>query len=170
MIINELYFCHVLRKFIIKYKDTSNTINVRFIEEIHVLLTNQLGISKNIRSRIVGITGTAYNPLDNKFQIKESLQEMCDLINSKENIFEKAFLAILLISYIQPFEDGNKRTARMIGNALLFNKDACLLSYRNVSVLDYKKAILLFYEQNNLAMFKKIFIEQNMFAVSNYFR
>ncbi|NCA80382.1 MAG: cell filamentation protein Fic, partial [Sphingobacteriia bacterium] len=35
--------------------------------------------------------------------------------------------------------------------------------------IDYKKAMLLFYEQNNLNSFKQIFMEQFAFAVSNYF-
>jgi hypothetical protein len=30
---------------------------------------------------------------------------MVELINSKNNFFEKAFLALLFISYIQAFED-----------------------------------------------------------------
>ncbi len=43
---------------------------------------------------------------------------------------------------------------------------------RQVSVvdsIDYKKAMLLFYEQNNISAFKQIFIEQFSFAVENYF-
>ena len=35
--------------------------------------------------------------------------------------------------------------------------------------LEYKKAMLLFYEQNNISAFKKIFIEQFRFAVETYF-
>lgn len=34
---------------------------------------------------------------------------------------------------------------------------------------DYKKAMLIFYEQNNLHAFKQIFISQYEFAVSEYF-
>ena len=98
------------------------------------------------------------------------MEEMCDVINSKENGFEKALIAVALISYIQPFEDGNKRTGRMISNALLIQEGICPLSYRSVDSLDYKKAMLLFYEQNNLAAFKKIFFEQIDFSVKNYFR
>ncbi len=41
------------------------------------------------------------------------------MINKSADTFEKSLLSILLISYIQPFEDGNKRTARLIGNAML---------------------------------------------------
>ncbi|RLD56879.1 MAG: cell filamentation protein Fic, partial [Bacteroidetes bacterium] len=33
----------------------------------------------------------------------------------------------------------------------------------------YKKALLLFYEQNNITAFKKIFTEQFEFAVKTYF-
>ncbi len=156
--------------YLLQNKNLAENLSLRVIEEVHSLLIKDLGVSKNIRSRGVGITGTAYKPLDNEFQIKEYLVKMCDLINSKENGFEKALLAIVLISYIQPFEDGNKRTGRMIGNALLINNNACPLSYRSVDSMDYKKAIILFYEQNNLTAFKRLFIEQNEFSVNNYFQ
>ena len=94
---------------------------------------------------------------------------MCHLVNKSKNVFEKAVLAMLLIAYIQPFVDGNKRTSRMIGNAILLANNACPLSYRNINEIEYKKAVLLFYEQNNLSYFKKLFIEQYEFVVENYF-
>ncbi len=156
--------------YLLQNKSLAENLDLQVIEEVHSLLIKDLGVSKNIRSRGVGITGTAYKPLDNEFQIKEYVVKMCDLINSKENGFEKALLAIVLISYIQPFEDGNKRTGRMIGNALLISNNACPLSYRSVDSVDYKKAILLFYEQNNMSAFKQLFIEQNEFGVKNYFQ
>lgn len=139
------------------------------IEDLHNLLTQKMNVSRNLRKIAVGITGSSYKPLDNAFQIREQLEEMCKIINEKENAFEKALLAILFISYLQPFEDGNKRTARITTNAILINSDNCPLSYRSIDPGDYKKAILLFYEQNNITAFKKIFIEQYAFAVNNYF-
>jgi len=93
----------------------------------------------------------------------------CDLINKKENVFEQALLALILISYIQPFVDGNKRTARIVSNAILINNKYCPISFRTVDSVDYKKAMLLFYEQNNITIFKRIFIEQYEFAVKTYF-
>lgn len=156
--------------YLLLHKTLAKNLSLRVIEEVHSILIKDLGVGKNIRSRGVGITGTAYKPLDNEFQIKEYAEKMCALINGKENGFEKALLAIALISYIQPFEDGNKRTGRMIGNALLINHEACPLSYRSVDSIDYKKAILLFYEQNNLSVFKQLFIDQNHFSVANYFK
>lgn len=65
--------------------------------------------------------------------------------------------------------DGNKRTARIVSNALLIHKEHCPLSFRTVDSIDYKKAMLLFYEQNNVSNFKKIFIDQFEFAVNTYF-
>ena len=140
------------------------------IEDIHSLLIADLGVSKNIRKRIVGITGTSYTPPDNEFQIREFLDRACEVINSRASIFEKALLAVLFISYIQPFEDGNKRTGRIMGNGILIEKGYCPLSYRSVKPVDYKKAMILFYEQNNIAAYKKLFIEQFGFAVNNSFR
>jgi Fic family protein len=145
-------------------------LSLGYIESIHALLMKGLDVGQNIRTRGVGITGSAYRPIDNDHQIREQLGAMCDLINDTADGYEKALLAILLISYIQPFEDGNKRTARMIGNALLLQHKACPLSYRSVDPIYYKEAMLLFYEQNNLSAFKTLFMQQVQFAVNNYFR
>jgi Fic family protein len=117
----------------------------------------------------VGISGTNYKPLDNEHQITEALEKMCDLINHKTSVFEKAFLALVFISYIQPFADGNKRTARIVSNAILMNYHFCPLSFRTVDAIEYKKAMLIFYERNNLSCFKQIFINQYDFAVHTYF-
>lgn len=155
--------------FILENSDYINPISVSRIEDIHSLLVDGLGIDRNIRNRRVGISGTNYKPLDNEFQIKEALQDLCFLINSRDNIFEKAFFALVLLSYIQPFSDGNKRTARIISNAILINNKYCPISFRTVDSIDYKKAMLIFYEQNNISAFKKIFIDQFEFAVKTYF-
>jgi Fic family protein len=139
------------------------------IEDIHSILTSELGVDRNIRNRRVGISGTNYRPLDNEFQIKEALENMCELINNREDVFEKALLLLVLLSYIQAFGDGNKRTARILSNAILIGKKYCPISFRTIDSVDYKKAMLIFYEQNNISAFKKIFIEQYEFAVNTYF-
>jgi Fic family protein len=87
----------------------------------------------------------------------------------RQNIFEKALLVLLLLSYIQPFNDGNKRTTRIVSNAILIANNYCPISFRTVDSIDYKKAMLLFYEQNNIYAFKQIFIDQFDFAVNTYF-
>ena len=155
--------------FIVENKDYLTPLSVNRIEDIHSILMKELGVERNIRVRKVGITGTNYSPLDNEFQIKEALKQMCELINSKPSVFEKALLVLLLISYIQAFVDGNKRTARIISNALLIENAYCPISFRTVDTIDYKKAMLIFYEQNNFQPMKDIFISQFEFAVKTYF-
>ena len=155
--------------FILDVPDYLTQLSLPRIEEIHALLVKELGVERSIRHRRVGITGTNYQPLDNEFQIREALEDTCQLINSKTDVFEKALLALLLLSYIQAFTDGNKRTARIISNGILIANNYCPISFRSVDSIDYKKAMLMFYEQNNVAAFKQIFIEQFLFAVKTYF-
>ena len=155
--------------FVLDVPDYLKELSVHRIEDIHSILTKELGVDRNIRHRRVGITGTNYRPLDNEFQIREALEDTCTLVNGKDNVFEKALLILVLLSYIQAFVDGNKRTARITSNAILIANGYCPISFRTVDSIDYKKAMLMFYEQNNIAAFKKIFIEQFLFAVKTYF-
>lgn len=155
-------------EYILCKPDYFGELTVQKILEIHRLLTKELGIANKIRSGRVGISGTNYKPLDNANQILKALQDVCDLINSKPSVLEKALIALLFIAYIQPFEDGNKRTARIICNALLLANKYCPISFRTVEPEDYRYATLLFYEQNSIPSFKRMFIEQFEFFAANY--
>lgn len=154
----------------IQNKDRFKKLQYSDIEYIHSVLTKKLGISKNVRNGAVAIVGTKYRPLANSHQIEKAAREMVDLINQKDSFFEKAFLVSILIAYIQIFEDGNKRTSRMISNAILLANNSIPLSYRVVNAEEYAKAMILFYELNNISYFKQIFIEQFEDAVNNYFK
>ena len=144
-------------------------LTLRKIEDIHRLLVDGLDVSHGLRQGLFRITGTNYKPLDNSHQIQENLERMAGCINAQEDTFHRALTAVLLISYIQPFMDGNKRTGRLVGNALLNEAGACPLSYRSVDPVDYKKAMLIFYEQHSLRYFKELFMAQYQFSVENYF-
>jgi Fic family protein len=150
-------------------KNNFQSVSIPKIENIHSLLVDGLNVTKNLRKTLVGITGTNYKPLDNEFQIKEALEKTCQLVNDTKDVFEKAIILMLLIAYIQPFVDGNKRTSRLSGNAILQSFGSCPLSYRSMDEIEYKKGILLFYEQNNVFYFKELFLKQFEFAVENYF-
>ncbi|WP_297695317.1 Fic family protein [uncultured Eudoraea sp.] len=155
--------------FLIEHPDYLDPLTMANIADLHSILIKNLGISRGIRTTRVGISGTNYRPLDNEFQIREAIRDMCALINGKSIVFDKALLALVLISYIQPFGDGNKRTGRIVSNAILMNNGYCPLSFRTVASVEYKKAMLVFYEQNNISSFKELFMEQFEFAVETYF-
>lgn len=145
----------------------SDELKVQAVIELHKILTKGL-VDSGLRERIIGITGSAYRPLDNKFQVEEELNRLCEVINEKQDVFEKALLAFTYICYIQPFNDGNKRTARILANAILYASDSFPLSLRAVDVNTYKLAILAFYELGILGNAKKTFISQAKFAAENY--
>lgn len=139
------------------------------IESLHRLLTKGMEVGGGIRKSPVGIVGTKYRPLDNQHQIREALEKTAKAVNAAQEPLEKALLVSLLVAYIQPFEDGNKRTSRILANAILMANGYCPLSYRSIDEAEYKKAVILFYEQNSASYFKQLFIDQFEFAVKNYF-
>ena len=154
--------------FIYKNKKLFQTLNRNNLEELHKILVKNLDINIELRKRPVGVVGSKYQPLDNGYQISEAVELLSSAISKTESPFAKALIALLGISYIQPFEDGNKRTARLMANALLLAYGLASLSYRSVDESDYREAILVFYEVNSIMPFKKIFVNQYEFAATNY--
>ena len=138
------------------------------VEEVHRLLVHGLGVERGTRSRPVGIIGTAYQPLDNPHQIREALDGLYAAIRRAEDPYTSALLSLAAISYIQPFEDGNKRTARLVANALLVAHDCAPLSYRSVGEVEYREAMIVFYEVRSIHPLKHIFIGQYEFAAGHY--
>lgn len=140
----------------------------RELENIHRLLVEGFGIDHGLRKKAVGITGTGYLPLDVGSQIEEETKKLVECIAQKKDFFSKALLAVLGVSYLQAFEDGNKRTGRLFANAMLMEGKLAPLSYRDVDEKEYREAVLIFYEQNSIEPFKKIFMEQYLFSCKNY--
>lgn len=153
------------------YENTGyfKVITISKLEELHSILIANMGVLKGLRKSPVGIIGTNYKPLGHQHQIKEAVEKLIKQINLSINPIEKALIAVIMISYIQPFEDGNKRTGRILANAILLANNYCPLSYRSIDEKEYKKAVIVFYENNSLDYFKNLFIEQFKFAVDKYF-
>lgn len=156
-------------KLILDHKKHFKQLTKRDLLELHNVLIKDLNISSGIRKHAVGITGTTYQPQNHDWELIESLDKTIDVINQTKHPLEKAIIASTLIAYIQPFADGNKRTARMMANAILLSYNYFPLSYRSVDENKFKQALIVFYETNNIFHIKKIFLNQYQFAVKNYF-
>lgn len=144
------------------------TVTERGLEKVHAILTKNMSVNLGFRKSPVGITGSKYQPLDNLYQIAEAVSALKDAVSRVSTPYAKSLLALLGISYIQPFEDGNKRTARLMANAVLLAYGLAPLSYRSVDENEYREAMLVWYEINSIMPFKKIFIGQYDFAARNY--
>lgn len=155
-------------EFIDKNPDFFKELALAKVEEVHKILVKDLNVNTGPREKATGITGSTYRPLDNIYQIKEAVNILSEVVNVTKSAYAKSLIALLGLSYIQMFEDGNKRTSRLIANALLLSHHCAPLSYRSVEENEYREAILVFYELNSVIPFKKIFMEQYIFAAKNY--
>jgi fido (protein-threonine AMPylation protein) len=142
--------------------------SLALIETLHKQLTNDLLRDQGIRAGVMGITGSRYRPLDNQHQLREALETLVSTISKIEDPFSKALTALLGISYIQPFTDGNKRTARLLANGILLANGCAPLSYRDVDERTYRAVLLVFYERLSLLPMKRLFIDQYKFSTEHY--
>jgi fido (protein-threonine AMPylation protein) len=154
--------------YIRQHSSQFQTITRKNLEEIHALLVKGLSVGFGLRTKPVGVTGSKYLPLDNIHQLTEAVNNLAEASSRLSSPYAKALIALLGIGYIQPFEDGNKRTGRLMANALLMSHNLAPLSYRSVDENEYREAMLVFYELNSLVPLKKIFIGQYDFAARNY--
>jgi Fic family protein len=164
MILNHKDAFNYVRANVAQFK----TITRKNLEELHTILVKNLSVGLGLREKPVGVVGSLYRPLDTVYQISEAVDALSATVSRATTPYAKALVALLGIGYIQPFEDGNKRTSRLIANALLLAHGHAPLSYRSVDENEYREAMLVFYELNSAMPFKKIFIGQYDFAAQNY--
>lgn len=151
-------------------RTTGSMIDPSFIAKIYGILilgqsTKYLPLAKSTRYPALHTLPVNYVPL-----LQQVMERLCIEINARQCVFERAMLSRLLIAYLEPFEDGNKRTSRMVSNAILLGGRACPLSNRCTSQLDYRRAMIDFETGKGMTAYKKLFKEQMAFAVRNYFR
>lgn len=156
--------------FILSDRNYFRELSLDKILKLHLMLIDDLEITSGIRKGPVAITGTSYIPMSEESKLKKALEKTIDLINKTDFPLEKALIASCMIAYIQGFNDGNKRTARTLANAVLISNNYFPLSYRDLNEAEYTKSMIVFYEKNNLYNLKKIITNQYKFSQENYFR
>jgi hypothetical protein len=128
---------------------------------LHAILSD--GLLKNAKSEgalrtiPAGVGGTVYHPTNQPALIEECF----DLILRKAAVIsdplECAFFLMVHLPYLQPFEDGNKRTSRLSANLPLIQKNMSPLSFVDVPVRDYTDGILAVYELNRIELLRDLF-------------
>lgn len=155
-------------QYVLAARGTRAFLDKRFVEDVHAVLVEGLGIARGFRKGVVGVTGSSYRPLDVPAQLEGETDALCARAGQLDDPYSQALLMLLGISYIQPFEDGNKRTARLLANAVLLDTGRSPLSYRSVDETRYRESMLTFYEQLSIIPMKNIFTEQYYFACEQY--
>ncbi|MGC7404703.1 Fic family protein [Pandoraea pneumonica] len=123
---------------------------------MHDLLANTRALGA-IRCMPVGITDTRFQPE----QTPSVLGEMFEIIVTKaaeiRNPIEAAFFLWVQLPYLQPFEDGNKRTSRLAANVPLMLENCAPLSFLDVDPFEYAQAMIGVYEFRDTALAVSLF-------------
>ena len=134
----------------------TSSIVFRTVEELHRIIGRNLGIESGVRKKIVRISASNYEPLSGPQQLRETADTVLSVISRVTNPFARGLLALTLIPYLQVFEDGNKRTGRMLANALLITTIGKGFSLRKTEARELALAYLSFYEFNSIKSLSRI--------------
>jgi len=132
------------------------------ILNLHALLADNLLADPQacgrLRTIAVGIGGTVYHPLEVPSVIDEYLQKILDTAAAITDPFEQAFFAMVHLSYLQAFEDVNKRVSRLSANIPLIRENLSPLSFVDVPERAYIDGILGVYELNRIELLRDVFV------------
>ncbi len=132
------------------------------ILNLHALLSDNLLADPQacgrLRTIAVNISGTVYHPLEVPQLIDEYFQQVLDTAAAIIDPFEQAFFAMIHFSYLQPFEDVNKRVSRLAANLPLIRENLSPLSFVDVPERAYIEGLLGVYELNRIELLRDVFI------------
>lgn len=119
--------------------------------------------SGSLRTRAVRITGTVYIPPKDLQEIKSRLSEILFNQEYYANPLERAISLHCNIARLQPFIDGNKRTARMIESIVLMNANIIpVYSSKDSDILSYRKGLIAFYETEDYKLYADYFLNRQI--------
>ncbi|GAB5412391.1 MAG: hypothetical protein ChlgKO_15050 [Chlamydiales bacterium] len=129
------------------------TLKMELIYMLHYLLSDGLVESKNmgsVRTNGVRIGGSVYMPYEDPKRLESQLAKIAKKAAKINDPFKQSFFLLVHISYIQAFEDVNKRTARLSANISLITKNFVPLSFNDISIEDYMAAVIAIYELQDI--------------------
>ena len=139
-----------------------STITAHDVYSVHALLSENLlgdpSASGRIRRVAVGIGGSTYMPLENHHVLKEYLDIILDKLNKVRDPFEQSLLSLVHLSYLQAFEDVNKRTARIVANIPMVKNNLKPLSFVDVDSEAYAVALLGIYERSDISLLRDLYM------------
>ena len=122
----------------------------RLVQGLHAALSENLlpdPIDEGrLRQRPVYISGSSYRPLSVPQQVSDALTQVLNLAVAIDDPFEQSFFLLTHLAYLQPFVDVNKRTARLLANWPLLQKNLCPLTFIDVPRDAWVLALLGVYE------------------------
>jgi hypothetical protein len=87
---------------------------------------------------------------------------------NEANVFEKAIYLHCNLAYLQYFEDGNKRTARMMQTAAMVKGGILPLFFNDTLADRYTRAVVVYYETGDYAPYVSFFKENHRLAIASF--
>jgi hypothetical protein len=106
----------------------------------------------------VGIGRSTYIPIDNSHFLQECFDLFIEKLNAIADPFEQSLFSIVHLSYLQAFEDVNKRTARLVANIPLVRENLRPLSFMDVDQTAYVSALLGVYEKADISLIRDLYV------------
>lgn len=142
------------------------------IQNLHALLANNLlpdpAAPGRLRTIAVGIEGSAFHPLENPHLIAGNFDAILEKATAITDPFEQAFFVLVHLPYLQPFEDVNKRVARIAANIPLIRTNLVPLSFDGVPQDLYTKSVLAIYENNDISLLRDVFVFAYKRSIQTY--
>lgn len=142
------------------------------IQNLHALLANNLlpdpAAPGRLRTIAVGIEGSAFHPLENPHLIADNFDAILKKAAAIIDPFEQAFFILVHLPYLQPFEDVNKRVARIAANISLIRTNLVPLSFDGISQDLYTKSVLAIYENNDISLLRDVFVFAYRRSIQTY--
>jgi Fic family protein/predicted transcriptional regulator len=135
------------------------------IRSVHAILSADLlkdsRLCGNLRSSRVEIGYSSYIPPDIPDQIDAQFERITRKAAAIENPYEQAMFLSVHLPYLQPFEDCNKRTARVVCNIPLLVGGVTPISWMDVTTRprDYADAMIAVYEHNDTLLLSEVFVD-----------
>lgn len=146
-------------------------ISSRELRTLHALLSRGLmepAAVGDIRKRIVEIGGSSYVPLSVPQKLEEELAAIASKARAIEEPFEQSLFLMAFVSYLQAFQDVNKRTGRLACNIPLLKNSLAPLSFMEMDKAGYVEGLLAFYELNRIDLLKETYVEAYVASSARY--
>lgn len=131
-------------------------------QNLHALLSDNLLADPRdggrIRARLVGISGTVFQPLNIPQQIEQLFRLLLEKAGAIRDPFEQAFFVMVQLPYLQPFVDVNKRVSRLGANIPFIRLNLCPLSFVDVPEAAYVEGTLGVYERCRTDLLADVFV------------
>lgn len=119
------------------------------------------------RTTAVTIGASHYKPLADPVRLRTELGVILDQAGQYDDPFERSIYLHCNLAYLQYFQDGNKRTARLMQTAALVQANRLPLFFNDTLIDQYQRATVGYYETGDYAPYVAFFKRNYRLVATN---